>query len=71
MRGQVSGSPAVQINHDFGSKKIDFFRGLILVVLQRFAGTFFDTDGATLLRLESDGPAKTSGPYIAAKEINK
>ena len=32
MRGQVSGSPAVQIHHDFGSKKIDFFRGLILVV---------------------------------------
>lgn len=34
-------------------------------------GLFFDTDGAVLLRLESDGPAKTTGPYIAAKEFNK
>ena len=40
-------------------------------LLQRFAGTFFDTDGATLLRLESDGPPKTTGPYIAAKEFDR
>ena len=38
---------------------------------QRLAGTFLDTDGSYLIRLQSDGPAKTTGPHILAKEVNK
>jgi len=41
------------------------------IMILRFAGTFLDKDGAVLLRLDSDGPATITGPYISAKEINK
>ena len=74
MRVEVRGDSAVQVHHDHG-KALDFNKFLLmikyLIFPQRFAGSFFDTDGAVLVRLEPDGPAKTSGPYIAAKEFNK
>ena len=74
MRVRVRGSSAVQVHHDHG-KAFDFNKFLRVIkyfcFTQRFAGTFFDTDGAVLVRLESDGLAKTSGPYIGAKKFNK
>ena len=40
--------------------------------LQRFAGIHFDQgEGCELLRLESDGPPKTSSPHILAIEPNR
>ena len=48
-----------------------FYNLLLWFFAQRFAGSFFDTDGAVLVRMESDGPAKTSSPYISVKEFEK
>ena len=38
-----------------------------IFLFQRIAGTFFDTDWATLLRFEYDGPLRMKEPYTEVR----
>lgn len=53
-----------EVDYD-GSKLFKYIQVL------RLAGTFLDSDGTMFIRLESDGPMKTGGPYVMAVEVNK
>ena len=37
---------------------------------QRFGARHLDSDGSCLIRMEKDGPTKTSGPHIVAISVN-